>query len=270
MIKCPNCHELIDESANFCHLCGERIVVEPPPPKPVAVYDPTPNIPRWLPWALAVIAAVVVGAIGWSLVSSDGTQPAAQPTAPAQASGSPSPNSPSTSVPAPQQVLAATGTTLLRVTIGSCEGCVISPLLADGRQLPPGTVSEGAVEFLLPTAETLGLAFAVAHPQGFGGVSGPNIAVLAADGADVGSPVPVAAIADAATAGVCWAGTIENGARISLAVEPFADKTPTGGLRVWADPAQPVLKAPIAPTADGTVEAGEAQVCGVAVATLAG
>jgi hypothetical protein len=219
---------------------------------------------------LAAIGSVVVVAIGWALVFNDGTQPGPQPSEPTQDSQSPSPANPSASVPEPQQVLAATGTTLLRITVQSCEGCVVSPLLADGRQLPPGTVSEGAVEFLLPTADTLGLAFSVAHPQGFGGDSGPNIAVLAPDAAEVGSAVPVAAIADAATAGVCWAGTIESGARISLAVEPFADRTPTGGLRVWADPAQPVLQAPIAPTSDGTVEAGEAQVCAVAVASLKG
>lgn len=264
MKPCPTCAGLVDDDANFCPQCGERMLAEPPPPKPVIVYDPAPRVPAWLPWALAVLAGLVVLATGAALVLQD-DPPQAQPATP---SAPPPPEEPE-AAPPPRDVLAATGTTRLRINVAGCEGCLIDLLPTSGAGRT-ATVVGGSAEFDLPTAATLGLAVAVAHPQEFGSDGGPNVAVLRPVGTEAGSAVPVSAIVDAGGAGVCWAGTLNSGGRMDLLVEPFANATPGGGLRVWASPALAVIGPAVAPADDGTVEADATSTCVAAVAAVAG
>jgi hypothetical protein len=155
--------------------------------------------------------------------------------------------------PDPEEVLAADGATRVRMTVASCGGCEITAIPADGSAPQVATVAGQAVEFALPTASTLGLAFTVQHPDGFGSEGGPNVIVLAPAGIAAGAPVPVSEIIEADRVAVCWAGTLAAERSLAVAVEVFADGTTPGGLRAWADPAEPVTAAAAAPEADGSV-----------------
>ncbi len=149
----------------------------------------------------------------------------------------------------------------MRLAVAKCPGCEITAVPADGSNAQVATVAGSQVEFALPTASTLGLAFTVAHPDGFGSADGPNVIVLAPAGAAPGQPVTVAEVIDAGRVGVCWAGTLAAQRSLKVAVEVFADGTAPGGLRAWADPAEPVTGVSTAPANDGTVQAPAVAAC---------
>lgn len=267
MVPCPNCGELLPASANFCHMCGDRIMPQPEPPKPLPSLQPEPQFPRWLLWTGVAVATIVLAGVGTSLIRQEGTtkprEGQTDTAAPAE------PTRPPAVPPTPEQVLASEGTAVIRVGMASCEGCVVTLLPADGSPAQTATVVRGTAEFGIPTRNTLGLSLSVQHPQGFGDESGTNIAVLAPGDAEPGTPVSVVDVADAAVVGVCWSGTLDGVAAIPLVVEAFSDSTETGGLRVWATPAQPVMEVPVPPAGDGTVGAPALAVCGQARAALA-
>lgn len=267
MRPCPDCGELIAETANFCPMCGERITEEPPPPPrplPQSILDEDEHrFPRSGAWFLVAAASLLILGVGAVLVLNDPEQ-RQQPPLGASPSGLNSP------APAPQDVLTAAGTVRLQVGIGNCEGCDITAVTADSSIDRTEPVVNGTAQFVIPHRSTLGLGFSVAHPQGFGEAGGPNVAVLSPLGAITGGSVSAATIADATSVGICWAGTVSPTASIQLLVEPHGDSTVTGGLRVWASPAQPILDAMVAPSGEGTVEVPALSTCSNAVRGLGG
>lgn len=259
MRACPNCGQLIPESANFCHMCGERMPAELPPPRPAPVLEEPSRLPRVLRWVVAAGSAVVLALVAAALVLNNPDEQA-DPTS--DGSGSVTDGAVVVaSPPSPQSLLAATSTVQLQVRVANCEKCVITAVPADGTARKSGSVANGSVELTLDSRSTLGLGLTISHPQGFGEAGGPNVAVLAPLGAVPGGSVAAATIANATSVGICWAGTLATTATIGLKVEPHGDRTPTGGLRVWADPAQPVLDAMVAPSGDGTVEQPALSTC---------
>ena len=267
MQPCPNCGELVADSANFCHMCGERMMPEPPPPpRPTVppVLEEQPRSPRIWAWLLAIAAGVLLITVATALVLNN---PEDQP-APLPSDGSSADTA--FTAPQPQRVLATSGTVRLQISIGSCEGCDITAVPADGTAEQTATVVNGSAEFAIANRSTLGLGFTVQHPQGFGAAGGPNVAVLAPLGAVPGGSVVAREVANAASVGICWAGTVSSAASIPLSVEPHGDSTVTGGLRVWASPAQPVLDAMVAASGDGTVEQPALSTCSNAVRQLGG
>lgn len=268
MRPCPNCGQLVAESANFCHMCGERIpdVPETPPPLPptaAPVFDTRPRFPRTGVWFLAIAAAVVIIAVAALLVLND-------PEDKAPSAGGGQPGGGAYAAPAPQSVVSASGTVRLLVSIGNCEGCAVTAVPADDSAPQSATVVNGTAEFAIANRSTLGLGFTVTHPQGFGDAGGANVAVLLPLGSTPGESVSAKQVSNAPSVGICWAGTVASAASIPLAVEPHGDSTVTGGLRIWANPAQPVLDAMVAPSGDGTVEKPALSVCSNAVRQLGG
>ncbi len=274
MRACPNCSELADDSANFCHMCGERLLDEPPPPPvpiPSALPEPETSRSTILLRVLVPLIAVLVLGVGAAVVLSDsgdegGSVPTPSPTSPSP-TASPSP---SILAAPPADVLASTQTVRIRLQVSNCPGCEITAIPADSTAAQTATVAQDSVQYALPAPSTLGLSFTVAHPDGFGSANGPNAVVLAPAGKQPGASVTVGEVIDAGAASLCWAGAVESDATIPIVVEPFADGTPIGGLRAWAHPAQPVLSASAVPAADGTVEAADLLGCVDARAELVG
>ena len=272
MRACPDCGQLTEDDANFCHMCGGRLRSEPPPPPVALPGDDGAGSPLGSrPWVWLVAAAVLLLAIGAgaALVLNN-------PGSDAPPEGAPDPEvSPTTSAPpepAPDAsaVLAGSGTVRVQVDVVNCPGCQIDAIPADGTDPQSATVAQGSVEFALPRDSTLGLAFTVRHPDGFGSQGGPNVAVLAIDQAAPGTRITVSDLIDAARPHVCWAGTLADTATIAITVDVFGDGTAAGGLRAWGDPAQAVLPASAAPSSDGSVEQTALAGCAAARAAAAG
>lgn len=271
MRACQNCGHLCEDSANFCNQCGERLRDEPPPP-PVQLPDEDSREPRSAPpaWllilgAVCIIALVAVGAV---LVLNDPEDGGTAPEDTASAQPTPTPAPTTATVPDPEDVLANTERVDVRLSVANCPDCIITAVPADDSGEQVATVSDGAVLFGLAGSSTLGLAFTVEHPDGFGESSGSNAVVLAPVGTPPGSTVPVSDVIGAAGSEMCWGGTTGTTGDIAIVVEPFGDGTPQGGLRAWADPAQPVLPAAVQPAADGSVEGIELVVCTAARSQL--
>lgn len=264
MRSCSECGHLTDDDANFCDQCGARLRTEPPPVVVArAPVDPERTLGRrWWVWLLGALALVLAIALGAVLVLEPDPESDATVEDPA-AGDAETGESDSQVLPAPDpaDVLAATGSTRLRMTVSRCAGCEITAVPADGTDPQIATVDGGSVEFALPTASTLALGFTVSHPDGFGSQDGPNAIVLAPASAPAGTAVAVSDVIGADSVSVCWAGTLEASATIAVAVEIFANGALEGGLRAWADPAQPVTTAATGPNADGTVQAAGLNGC---------
>jgi hypothetical protein len=129
-------------------------------------------------------------------------------------------------------------------------------------------VTDGRVSYALPHPGTLGLGFVVEHPEKFGDGNGPNVAVLAPRNVGPGSAVGASDIMGIGAVGVCWSGTVDDTAMLSLVADPFGDDTAEGGLRIWADPAAAVLPVTVAPASDGTVEEPALTSCSTSVAGI--
>lgn len=271
MQPCPNCEELVEDTANFCHLCGERIVAPPPPPpvseppEPAADSSSSRRTLLWLAATGAVFVLVVLMAM--QLAGQD-PESDGQPQPPAETRSGSATDS-SVPAPDPQEVLAATGTTRLTLQVDNCADCEITAVPADGSADQTATVSDGVVQFALPQPSTLALAFTVSHPQGYGSQGGRNAVVLAPYGAAAGEGVDVADLIDADVVAICWAGTVQPEATLAIAVDPFGDGTANGDLRVWADPATDALPAPAGPTGAGTVDEAALTACTEAFEALA-
>jgi hypothetical protein len=266
MQSCAECGHLSDDDANFCDQCGSRLRPEPPAPVPIdsAATEPERGLgSRWWVWALGAIALLIAAAAGAALVLNDPDATSDEET-PGEEAGEPQPTASSPATPDAEEVLAADGTSRVRLAVANCAGCQITALPADGSGAQVATVASGAVEFALRTPSTLGLGFTVEHPDGFGSAEAGNTIVLAPSGVAAGEQVTVSDISDADLVSVCWAGTLAAERSLTVAVELFADGTTPGGLRAWADPAEPVTDAVTAPTADGTVAAGALNGCAAA------
>jgi hypothetical protein len=266
MQSCAECGHLSDDDANFCDQCGSRLRPEPQPPAPIDVGATEPERglgSRWWVWVLGAIALLIAVAAGATLVFNDPEATSDEPT-PTEDAGEPQPAASPLATPDAEEVLAADGTSRVRVAVANCAGCEITAVPADGSGTQVATVDSGAVEFALPTPSTLGLGFTVEHPDGFGSAEDGNTIVLAPSGAAAGDPVTVADIAEAEQVSVCWAGTLAAERSLAVAVDLFADGTTPGGLRAWADPAEPVTDAVTAPAGNGAVAAGALSGCAVA------
>jgi hypothetical protein len=264
MRSCSECGHLTDDDANFCDQCGARLRTEPPPVVAPAPVEQERTLGSrlwvWLLGALALMLAIALGAVLVFIEPEPETDDAADDAAAGDA-GSEGSDQQVRPAPDPADVLAATGSTRLRLLVSRCAGCEITAVPADGNDPQIATVDSGSVEFALPTASTLALGFTVSHPDGFGSQDGPNAIVLAPTGVAAGTAVAVSDVIGVDTVSVCWAGTLAADATITVAVEIFAKGAGDGGLRAWADPAQPVTSAATAPDADGTVQASGLNGC---------
>lgn len=272
MMPCANCQHLVDDNANFCDQCGERLQGEPPPFKPLPRFDEPPRFPRFLARLLAVVATAVIVGLAAALLRNEGPTQPRQQTLPGEPGDGANLVIPEPVLPEPPtsgEVLASQEETALRVEL-NCEGCEVTLLAADGSEPRQATVTGGAAEFQLPTRSTLGAALSVTHPQGFGHESGYNIAVLSPADAEIGQRVTVSDVAEASAVGVCWSGTTSSRVSVRLAVEAFSNPSDVGGLRVWSPSAEPVLESPVAPAGDGTVDLPALAVCQQAYEALSG
>jgi len=131
MKPCPNCGQMVADTANFCHMCGERIPSLPPPPDPVIAAPPDE---RRVPWLLvASIGLAVLAGMGIYTVLA-GADDAPAPTDSAQPSPSPTADSPApTGTPQAEAVLSSTGTVLITVEVANCAGCAITAVPGTSR-----------------------------------------------------------------------------------------------------------------------------------------
>lgn len=255
MQSCAECGHLNGEDANFCDQCGNRLLPEPAPPVTIdrRATEPEPSlVSRWWVWLLgAVLLLVAIGA-GAALVLTGDAEPE-----PAEPVATPEP----VTTPDPAEVQAATGVSRVRLAVINCTDCTFTAVLAGEAEPQVATVADGAVEFALPTASTLGLGFTVQHPDGYGLPNADNAVVLSPVEVEAGASVAVSEVIAAERVAVCWGGTLATERNINVIVERYADGTSPGGLRAWASPAEPGSGTPIKPTADGAISAGALNSC---------
>lgn len=256
MTLCPSCRKEPEPGANFCYHCGERLHSEPVADPVLTHFESdTPPRRRW-PLVLAAAAAVVaIGLIGWQMVVRE-TSPAPQATAEPTSLPSPDSTGPAVLPSVPPKTVADTkGTTRLTISAFNCDGCEITAIPADGSSPQPATVSAGTAKFALPTAQTLGLAFTVKHPDGFGVDSEPNVLILRPGGVSAGSSASVQNVIQSAGSAVCWGGTDQETATMEIVADTYLeDGVPS--LRIWTNPAQQTLDVVTPPNPDGTVGQG--------------
>ena len=267
---CPNCEQRPEPGANFCYHCGERLSEPPPPPQAL---PPEPDPPRRVPWlAIIAVVVVVVGALaGWltwrSAETAETSDPATAPS-PSDDVSVAETETPPPPTSEPSLIVDAEGTTLLTVSVFNCPGCEVIAIPADGTAQQGATMIGGEVEFSLPTSSTVGLAFEVIHPDGFGATTGPNMAVLRPDSAEPRQPVGVRNIIEAEGLAICWSGTAAAVSSIALAADPYTNDSGVRQLRVWADPALATIGTPAPNNGVGGLNGNGLQECRQARAAI--
>lgn len=257
---CPNCEQRPEPGANFCYHCGERLREPPPPPQPL---PPEPDPPRRPPWAVIVAVVVVLGAAmaGWLAWRSAETGESPGPEPSESDVVSPAATvAPTQPTPEPSLIINDEGTTLLTVSVANCVACEVIAIPADGTAQQSATVSGGSVEFAMPTSSTVGMAFEIIHPEGFG-ATGPNMVVLRPETAEPGQQVGVQDIIDAQRLAICWSGTAAAVSSISLAADPYTNDSGVRLLRVWADPARATIGTPAPNNGTGGLNGNGLQEC---------
>lgn len=257
MTSCPNCRQEPEPDANFCYHCGERLPSEPiPEPVPSYFENQEPKRRRWPLVLAAAVALIALGFIGWQMVLRE-TTPAPELATEPTTLALPDQTNPTVVPSVPPQVVASTrGTTRLTISTFNCDSCEITAIPADGSAPQVATVAAGTAKFALPTAQTLGLAFTVKHPDGFGANSAPNVLILRPGGVAPGEEATVTDVIRSVGSAVCWSGTDQETATLDLVADTYlADEV--AQLRVWTNPAQQTLSVVTAPNPDGSIgEAG--------------
>ncbi len=190
-----------------------------------------------------IVGAVVLGVVfvvGVALLLlASGASPAPAPNASASASPTSTSGTP-TAAPDAKAVEESQDDTSLNLTVTGCEGCQVTARATQGGADPnpqSATVSEGTVQFDLPTASTLGLVLSIRGEKDGIDDGDDQLVILQAGDTTPGTPQSESQVKAASEGTYCWAGTLLEVATIRISVAGDSQE-PT---MAWADPALPTV-----------------------------